>query len=77
MSRLVRQSVDRLKGKKDPALQEISFKADFFIPTETQWVTAVEALNPKSSVINLALSLHVLCESLWLKLFKESRNFAT
>lgn len=36
---LLRQSVDRLKGKQDPSLQETTFKADFIIPTETQWVT--------------------------------------
>jgi transcription-repair coupling factor (superfamily II helicase) len=34
---LLRQSIDRLKGKKDPTLQETTFKADFIIPTETQW----------------------------------------
>ncbi len=42
---LLRQSVDRLKGKKDPSLHETTFKADFIIPTETQWVT--QTLNSK------------------------------
>jgi transcription-repair coupling factor (superfamily II helicase) len=37
---LLRQSIDRLKGKKDPTLQETTFKADFIIPTETQWVSS-------------------------------------
>ncbi|MFD2256512.1 transcription-repair coupling factor [Luteolibacter algae] len=36
---LLRQSVDRLKGKQDPSLQETTFKADFIVPTETQWVS--------------------------------------
>ena len=54
---LLRQSIDRLKGKKDPSLQETTFKADFIIPTETQWVTAFEALNPKSEIQNLKLDL--------------------
>ncbi|QTN31042.1 transcription-repair coupling factor [Akkermansiaceae bacterium] len=36
---LLRQSVDRLKGKKDPSLHETTFKADFIVPTETQWVS--------------------------------------
>jgi transcription-repair coupling factor (superfamily II helicase) len=36
---LLRQSIDRLKGKKDPSLQETTFKADFIISTETQWVS--------------------------------------
>jgi transcription-repair coupling factor (superfamily II helicase) len=54
---LLRQSIDRLKGKKDPSLQETTFKADFIIPTETQWVTAFEALNPKSKIQNLKLDL--------------------
>ncbi|MFN4944030.1 MAG: DEAD/DEAH box helicase, partial [Akkermansiaceae bacterium] len=35
---LLRQSIDRLKGKKDPSMQETTFKADFIISTETQWV---------------------------------------
>ena len=39
---LLRQSVDRLKGKKDPSLQETTFKADFIVPTETQWVSRVQ-----------------------------------
>jgi transcription-repair coupling factor (superfamily II helicase) len=37
---LLRQSIDRLKGKKDPSLHETTFKADFIIPTETQWVSS-------------------------------------
>ena len=36
---LLRQSIDRLKGKKDPLLQETTFKADFIISTETQWIS--------------------------------------
>jgi|TARA_B110000037_G_scaffold195370_1_gene231721 transcription-repair coupling factor (superfamily II helicase) len=43
---LLRQSVDRLKGKKDPTLQDTTFKADFIVPTETQWVTKIS--NSKS-----------------------------
>ncbi|WP_411827891.1 transcription-repair coupling factor [Luteolibacter sp. AS25] len=39
---LLRQSVDRLKGKQDPSLQETTFKADFIVPTETQWVSKDE-----------------------------------
>ena len=39
---LLRQSVDRLKGKQDPSLQETTFKADFIIPTETQWISKAE-----------------------------------
>jgi transcription-repair coupling factor (superfamily II helicase) len=38
---LLRQSIDRLKGKKDPSLHETTFKADFIIPTETQWVSQI------------------------------------
>jgi transcription-repair coupling factor (superfamily II helicase) len=36
---LLRQSIDRLKGKKDPTLHETTFKADFIITTETQWIS--------------------------------------
>ncbi len=46
---LLRQSVDRLKGKQDPSLQETTFKADFIIPTETQWVTQNSTLNSQLS----------------------------
>ena len=63
---LLRQSIDRLKGKKDPSLHETTFKADFIIPTETQWVArgqesgvsgreeedAPAAKNPKSTILN-------------------------
>lgn len=45
---LLRQSIDRLKGKKDPSLQETTFKADFIIPTETQWVSHTETLKLKT-----------------------------
>jgi transcription-repair coupling factor (superfamily II helicase) len=44
---LLRQSVDRLKGKKDPSLQETTFKADFIIPTETQWVSRGQDLDSR------------------------------
>ncbi len=46
---LLRQSIDRLKGKKDPSLQETTFKADFIISTETQWVSHTETLKLKTS----------------------------
>ena len=45
---LLRQSVDRLKGKKDPSLQETIFKADLVVPTETQWISKAEALKLKT-----------------------------
>jgi transcription-repair coupling factor (superfamily II helicase) len=50
---LLRQSIDRLKGKKDPSLHETTFKADFIIPTETQWVSQ----NSKSKIQNPELDL--------------------
>lgn len=50
---LLRQSVDRLKGKKDPSLHETTFKADFIIPTETQWVTQSESLKLKTENLEL------------------------
>ncbi|MEY3394627.1 MAG: transcription-repair coupling factor, partial [Verrucomicrobiota bacterium] len=40
---LLRQSIDRLKGKKNPVLQETTFKADFMVPTETQWVSRIRS----------------------------------
>jgi len=46
---LLRQSVDRLKGKQNPTLQETTFKADFIVPTETQWVTKISNLKSQIS----------------------------
>jgi transcription-repair coupling factor (superfamily II helicase) len=45
---LLRQSVERLKGRKDAPRGEATFKADFIIPTETQF------LNSKSKIQNSA-----------------------
>ena len=45
---LLRQSVDRLKWKKDPALHETTFKADFIVPTETQWISRHKTQDDKS-----------------------------
>ena len=62
---LLRQSIDRLKGKKDPTLHETTFKADFIVSTETQWVlrqktadletedkNSSSSQNQKSKIIN-------------------------
>lgn len=49
---LLRQSVDRLKGKQNPHQAETTFKADFIIPTETQWLTAAEGANSPSTIHN-------------------------
>ncbi|MFM2199358.1 MAG: hypothetical protein RLZZ505_2790 [Verrucomicrobiota bacterium] len=63
---LLRQSIDRLKGKKDPSLHETTFKADFIIPTETQWVSSrhktqddktQEKSSSKSTIINQQSSI--------------------
>ncbi|MBC7981191.1 MAG: transcription-repair coupling factor [Armatimonadetes bacterium] len=43
---LLRQSVDRLKGKQNPSQQDTTFKADFIISTETLW-TATEKSKPR------------------------------
>ncbi len=45
---LLRQSIDRLKGKKDPSLHETTFKADFIIPTETQWISQISKEDKES-----------------------------
>ncbi len=47
---LLRQSIDRLKGKKNPTLHETSFKADFIISTETQWVSRDQKEKTSSSM---------------------------
>jgi transcription-repair coupling factor (superfamily II helicase) len=45
---LLRQSVDRLKGKQNPSLQETTFKADFIVPTETLWVSRAQNPEPRT-----------------------------
>jgi transcription-repair coupling factor (superfamily II helicase) len=56
---LLRQSIDRLKGKKDPTLQETTFKADFIVPTETQWVTQISNSKLQTSKENSSSVLSV------------------
>ncbi len=48
---LLRQSVDRLKGRKDAPRGEATFKADFVVTTETQF------LNSKSKIQNSTLEI--------------------
>jgi transcription-repair coupling factor (superfamily II helicase) len=61
---LLRQSIDRLKGKKDPTLQETNFKADFIISTETQWMSKFQISNLKSQKENLSASAKLAVQSL-------------
>ena len=43
---LLRQSVERLKGRKDAPHGEATFKADFIIPTETAFLNRPSAADP-------------------------------
>jgi transcription-repair coupling factor (superfamily II helicase) len=47
---LLRQSVDRLKGRKDAPRGEATFKADFVIPTETAWLKSSTIHDPLSTI---------------------------
>lgn len=47
---LLRQSVDRLKGRKDAPRGECSFKADCVITSETQWVSQSQITNLQSQI---------------------------
>jgi transcription-repair coupling factor (superfamily II helicase) len=59
---LLRQSVDRLKGRQDAPRGEATFKADFIIPTETQF------LNPQSTIHNpQSASLPAFLPAAWLQ----------
>jgi transcription-repair coupling factor (superfamily II helicase) len=49
---LLRQSIDRLKGKKDPSLHETTFKSDFIISTETQWFSRQKTEDDKTQEKN-------------------------
>jgi transcription-repair coupling factor (superfamily II helicase) len=47
---LLRQSVERLKGRRDAPRGECTFKADFVITTETAWLKQSHISNPKSPI---------------------------
>jgi len=47
---LLRQSVDRLKGRQDAPRGECTFKADFIIPTETAFLRGGDHRSPQSSI---------------------------
>ena len=58
---LLRQSVDRLKGRKDAPRIEATFKADFVISTESAF------LNPKSPSLGPQASIPSFLPSSWLE----------
>jgi transcription-repair coupling factor (superfamily II helicase) len=47
---LLRQSVERLKGRKDAPRGECTFKADFVITTESAWLQPSNIQNPTSGI---------------------------
>ena len=47
---LLKQSVERLKGRKDAPRCECTFKADFVIPTENAWLRQSQISNFKSQI---------------------------
>ncbi|MFZ9938426.1 MAG: TRCF domain-containing protein, partial [Luteolibacter sp.] len=47
---LLKQSVERLKGRQDAPRGECSFKADFIVSTETGWLRQSEISNFKSQI---------------------------
>ena len=47
---LLRQSVDRLKGRQDAPRGECTFKADFIIPTESAFLRGGDHRSPQSSI---------------------------
>ncbi len=50
---LLRQSVERLKGRKDAPHMEATFKADFIVPTETAFLKQSQISNLQSSPTKL------------------------
>ncbi len=69
---LLRQSVDRLKGRKDAPRGETSFKADFLITTESAWLKSGGGFQPprpssipQSPIFNLQ-SLPAFLPASWL-----------
>jgi transcription-repair coupling factor (superfamily II helicase) len=68
---LLRQSVERLKGRKDAPRGEATFKADFIITTETAWLKngvpgSVPSSHPQSPISNLQ-SLPAYLPASWLE----------
>jgi transcription-repair coupling factor (superfamily II helicase) len=68
---LLRQSVERLKGRKDAPRGEATFKADFIITTETAWLKngvpgSVPSSHPQSPISNLQ-SLPAFLPASWLE----------
>ena len=54
---LLRQSVDRLKGRKDAPRGESSFKADFITTTETQWASKTQSSESRKQGIHTKKNL--------------------
>jgi transcription-repair coupling factor (superfamily II helicase) len=52
---LLKQSVERLKGRKDAPRGEATFKADFIITTETQWVSRNQSPQTKKNLGELGV----------------------
>jgi transcription-repair coupling factor (superfamily II helicase) len=59
---LLRQSVDRLKGRKDAPRGECTFKADFVITTETAWVSRIQSPETRSQIKKAKHDSHSLGE---------------
>ncbi len=54
---LLRQSVERLKGRKNAPRIEATFKADFIVPNETQWVSRVQKPESRSQSLHTKKNL--------------------
>ena len=50
---LLRQSVDRLKGRKDAPTHDATFKADFLVTTETAWLKQSTIQHSTSNISSL------------------------
>jgi len=60
---LLKQSVERLKGRKDAPRGECTFKADFIIATETAWHRSGDHRSPQSSMIPAFIPSNWLAET--------------
>jgi transcription-repair coupling factor (superfamily II helicase) len=60
---LLKQSVERLKGRKDAPVGEATFKADFIITTEAQWLKSGGGLHPPSPTIPAFIPANWLSET--------------
>ena len=74
---LLRQSVDRLKGRQDAPRGECTFKADFIIPTESAFLKSSTIHDPQSTIAAFLPSAWLSDTSLRITAYRELSEAGT